>query len=55
MPASASRHAANVSNKENRAKMPSTQAASGHFQRIALFAECIFDLPLTRGKLIGAS
>ncbi|WP_423251656.1 hypothetical protein, partial [Pseudomonas viridiflava] len=38
-----------------RAKMPSTQAAPGHFQRIALFAECIFDLPLTRGKLIGAS
>ncbi|RMM15474.1 hypothetical protein ALQ84_101762 [Pseudomonas caricapapayae] len=35
--------------------MPSTQAAPGHFQRIALFAECIFDLPLTRGKLIGAS
>lgn len=35
--------------------MPSTQAAPGHFQRIALFAECISDLPLTRGKLIGES
>ncbi|KPB15287.1 hypothetical protein AC519_5469 [Pseudomonas savastanoi] len=35
--------------------MPSTHAASFDFKQITLFAEWIFDLPLTRGKLIGAS
>ncbi|ALE01129.1 hypothetical protein PSYRMG_26015 (plasmid) [Pseudomonas syringae UMAF0158] len=35
--------------------MPSTHAASFDFKQITLFAEWIFDLPLTRDKLIGAS